>query len=115
MDNASNRGRNNGVLIPRGQTALPSNAPPGSIIGFQPVEIFAVRYVGEDGKEVDELFQRMAGQWYRAPNGINYAAGLKKLREDGKLAKFLTDQYKSKIAPKKVPETDGADILADGP
>ena len=100
-------------MVPRGQVSVPSNAAPGSIIGFQPVEIFAVRYVNEEGREEDELFQRFAGQWYKAPNGINYANSLRRFKDSSKLAKNLNEQYAAKIAPKKVPAQDGADIIPE--
>jgi hypothetical protein len=112
MDNSSNRGRPQGVMVPRGQLTH-SDAPPGTIIGFEPVEVFAVRYVKEDGTIEDEFYNRMAGQWYRSPNGINYANSLKKLSDSSKMAKALTAGYKARVAPKKVPAQDGADVIGD--
>jgi hypothetical protein len=99
-------------MVPRGQVTR-SDAAPGTVINFEQVEVFAVRHVREDGTIEDELFNRIAGQWYKAPNGVNYANSLKKLSENGKLAKALTAGYKSKVAPKKVPTQDGADVLVD--
>jgi hypothetical protein len=101
-----------GVMVPRGQVTQ-SDAPPGTVIGFEPVEVFAVRYVKEDGTIEDEFFNRMGGQWYRSPNGVNYANSQKKLSETGKVAKALTAEYKTRVAPKKVPAQDGADVLVD--
>lgn len=112
MDNSSSRGRPQGVLVPRGQVAQ-SDAPPGTVIGFEQVQVFAVRHVKEDGTIEDELFNFFAGEWYRAPNGVNYANSLKKLNSGGKLAKALTAGYKAKIAPRKAPSKDGADVLGD--
>ena len=113
MNNASSRGRPQGVLVPRGQTATPSNAAPGSIIGFQPAETFAVRYVGDDGREVDDVFLRIGGIWYKSPNGENYANSLRRFGEKSKLVKQLDMEYKTRIAPRKVPTQDGADIGLD--
>lgn len=114
MDNASHRGRPNGVMIPRGQTAVPSNAAPGTIIGFQLAETFAIRYVGEDGKEVDDVVLLVGGTWYKSPNGENYANSLRRFSPKSKLAMALDSEYKARIAPKKVPAQDGADVGLDG-
>lgn len=113
MDNASHRGRPNGVMVPRGQTVVPSNAAPGTILGFQAAETFAVRYVGEDGSEVDDVVLRIGGVWYKSPNGEVYAKSLRRYGEKSKLAKLFDEQYKLRIAPKKVPTQDGADVGLD--
>ena len=110
MDSSSSRGRPTGVMVPRGQVTQ-SDAPPGTLIGFEPVEVFAVRYVKEDGTIEDEFFNRVAGRWYKSPNGVNYANSLKVLGDGSKMAKALTTGYKAKVAPKKVPVQDGADII----
>ena len=100
-------------MVPRSQTAVPSNAAPGTVIGFQAAETFAVRYVSEDGREIDDVFLRIGGQWYKSPNGEQYANSLRRFNEKSKLGKLLETEYKTRVAPKKVPTQDGADVGLD--
>lgn len=102
-----------GVGIPMGQLS-PGTGAPKTVEAVHRAETYGVRWVDDSGQVHQEFMHYMAGVWYRAPNGENYAAGLRPIAEGSWLAKSLRDVRTEAETPAKVPEKDAVDVMSEG-
>jgi hypothetical protein len=103
-------GRPTSVGIPEGQRSV-ADAQPGTVVNFVEAKTYAVRYADSDGRVRTTLMHRIGGVWHIAPNGENYAATLRPLATDSKLAKTLEDRFLGETTTATLPKEDAVDVL----
>jgi hypothetical protein len=103
-----------GVKIPEDQTTDRTNKPDLHVENLLPMEFFAMQYV-EKGKMKMGLVAHSGGQFYLAPSGSEWLAGMRPLSD--KLVKNLKPHFErlrgpEPIDPTGVPTSDDVDIVA---
>lgn len=97
-----------GVAIPEGQRST-GRGQPRTVRALTEMKTYGAVWVDDNGAEQTEVIHRMGDLWYRAPNGVNYAATLKSLKPETWLAEALNEQLASD-APSVIPAQDAVDI-----
>lgn len=101
-----------GVGVSFGQRTEGKTAPPGTVVNLMEVQTFGIQYADNEGRVLTTMVHRMAGVWYLAPNGENYAATLRPLGTGSKLAKALEERFVNATTTTTVPKSDAVDIEA---
>lgn len=106
-------GRPVGVGIPEGQRrAQADTGAPGAVLHFVEAQTFAVQYVDQDGRaRPPTLVHRIGGVWHLAPNGENYAATLRPVAADSRLAKNLEERFVGVTTTNTIPKEDAVDVI----
>jgi hypothetical protein len=119
MGNPMNN-RPTGVMVPQDQLSTGSGSP-RTVTRFCTVDVLAVSWVDDGGKEHTEIVHRIGGVWHRAPNGENYAATLKSLAQGSWLSelferRFREEQSRRLSAPTtpSVSDKDAVDPMDGG-
>lgn len=103
--------RPTGVVTPSQQLSTPGGSP-RSVVNFLEAKTYAVEWADENGDKHRELMHFIGGQWYRAPNGENYAATLRPISKDSWLVEKLEDRRRNETTPAaSVPKKDAVDVL----
>jgi hypothetical protein len=105
-----NNGRPQGVGVPEAQrTQRTSGAGINTLKHFEPTDMFAVQYVGDDGVEHNTVVMRIGSKWYLPPNGEAWSGTLRPLLGESWLGKQLSEAWLTRMA--SVPKADDVDVF----
>jgi hypothetical protein len=111
-----NSGRSVGVHIPKGQREEASNHPPGTVVGFTPLQFFGVDVVNSKGRVQRELyFITSEDKVFVAPDSSAWFAGASHVGEkmEERVLKLLAKSRGASATPETVP-ADQLDVLDGG-
>jgi hypothetical protein len=92
-------------MLPQNQMSG-GKAGPRTVTGFAKLETFGVEYTDDEGVKHTTVVQRMAGQWYFAPNGENFAGSLRPIKKGTWLADILDEKDAGPTTAASLPKDD---------
>jgi len=102
--------RNTGVVVPPGQNRQQSSGAARTITGFAEAKTYGIEYVDDEGTKHVTIAMFIGGAWYLPPNGENYAATLRPIKNDMWLGKALEERRLSQNTA-NLPKQDNVDVI----
>jgi hypothetical protein len=103
-----------GVGVPQGQRTPDVNGTPRTVTHLIEAKTYAVQFFDDDGTPHHDFIHCIGGIWYRAPNGENYAASLRRVNPTSWFVKKCEAKLADAIPAAHIPEKDAVDVLPEG-